>query len=186
MGFRAKMAPPEMGMGTFMIGLGLGVAVGVLVAPERGERIRERLATTLRNLLPANHNGTNHRPATSPAVVPDEDFGAAEGAPEAAEGPPEEDSANAPKTEDIPVKASRDRNRVTQSTESAEGRVFDLVNHARKSDLMNIRGIGPALAERIIRHRPYETLDDFRNRRLLPQSVWASLLPHKSDSKTTD
>lgn len=51
---------------------------------------------------------------------------------------------------------------------SSEEAVVHVLNHASKAELMSVKGIGPILANRIIRFRPYEGADKVFKYDVLP------------------
>jgi competence protein ComEA len=61
-----------------------------------------------------------------------------------------------------------------QKTEALPQAKVDL-NRAGTEDLARLPGISPALAERIVRHRPYRKLDDVVSRKVLGKKQFARI-----------
>lgn len=53
--------------------------------------------------------------------------------------------------------------------------IADLLNEASKDQLIAVKGIGPVLADRIIRHRPYSSERELLEKELLPRNVFEAL-----------
>jgi DNA uptake protein ComE-like DNA-binding protein len=80
-----------------------------------------------------------------------------------------ETAANASGTpSDLPPKKSVDR-------ESASSERDELINTLGREELMNVNGIGPVLADKIISGRPYASRRDLLERGILPQSTFHEL-----------
>src|SRR3954453_21093786 len=114
----------EDAMKSFLFGLGIGAAVGLLLAPQEGARSREELRTRAK-----------------------EWFGQEQG-----EQP---DSAESPRA---------------QVEEEAEA-VTEVLNTAKRDELLSVPGIGKATAKRIIKHRPYETEEEVIEEGVLPEKI---------------
>jgi gas vesicle protein len=56
----------ESGVGTFVLGVALGVVAGLLLAPERGKDLRGRLSRRLQRLGARATDGTRERPQRPP------------------------------------------------------------------------------------------------------------------------
>ncbi len=57
------------------------------------------------------------------------------------------------------------------TTSKAKSELVD-INSASKEKLMELKGIGPAYAEKIIGNRPYKGKDDLVNKKLIPKSTY--------------
>ncbi|HUR36655.1 MAG TPA: YtxH domain-containing protein [Terriglobales bacterium] len=109
-------------MKNFVVGLGIGLGIGALVAPRPGEETRELLRTraqALRNSL-------------------------------------QERAGN--RTEEVQT-----------------GSVLEALNTISRDRLMTIYGIGPLTADKIIKHRPYDSEETFIAQRIVPESIFESL-----------
>lgn len=53
--------------------------------------------------------------------------------------------------------------------------IADLLNNVSKDDLIAVKGIGPVLADRIIRHRPYQSDREILDNDVLPESTFRAL-----------
>ncbi len=51
---------------------------------------------------------------------------------------------------------------------------LDFINHFDQTDLVKVRGIGPALAQKIMDARPFASKDDLEER--LPRTNWENIL----------
>ncbi len=77
----------------------------------------------------------------------------------------------------------------TPSTELAHDQsVTEVLNHARKSELTSVEGIGDVTAKRIIRHRPYTSAEEAIREEVIPEStlekVKEQLIEGKADEET--
>lgn len=136
-------------MKAFLLGLGIGGAIGLLIAPESGEinrrRLRSRLAEWSQNVQTQIDNakqefrteGSRTRSAT--------------------------ESDNEPPAKKEPA-----------SEKEARG-TADPLNNMTREELMEVNGIGPVLAEKIISNRPYSSTEDLHQRGILSQSTFDEL-----------
>ena len=53
--------------------------------------------------------------------------------------------------------------------------IADILNNVSKDDLIAVKGIGPVLADRIIRHRPYQSDREILDNDVLPESTFRAL-----------
>lgn len=60
------MSERESGVGTFVLGVAVGVLAGLLLAPERGRDLRGRLGRRLQRLGAPAKDGTRERPQGRP------------------------------------------------------------------------------------------------------------------------
>jgi gas vesicle protein len=65
--------------------------------------------------------------------------------------------------------------------------VTEVLNHARKDELMSVEGIGDATAKRIIRNRPYDSAEEAVQEEVIPdatlEKVKEQLVKGKSSTK---
>ena len=70
-------------------------------------------------------------------------------------------------------------NRVSDLAPNLAGRsgddIADILNNVSKDDLIAVKGIGPVLADRIIRHRPYQSDREILANDVLPESTFRAL-----------
>jgi transposase len=67
-----------------------------------------------------------------------------------------------------------DRERRIHLVSNSE-RLVDILNNASKDELMSVKGIGPTLAARIIRHRPYDSVAKVMEENVLPEGLLEKL-----------
>ncbi|HEX6802166.1 MAG TPA: helix-hairpin-helix domain-containing protein [Terriglobales bacterium] len=108
-------------MKSFLLGLGIGTAVGLLVAPQEGGKTRVEWGQKLRDYF------------------------------------------------QDPTQRNLEQTRAEVEIESEE--VAEVLNTAKRDDLMSVPGIGKATAKRIIRHRPYESEEEILQEGVLPEKT---------------
>lgn len=133
-------------MNPFVIGLGIGAALGVLFAPRKGEQIRAELRNRAEQLT--------------------------EKGSEIAQKIPGAQQAWRSVTDTAGRAVRQTRERVQGQT---DGGVLAALNSVSREELMQIEGIGTVFADRIISGRPYASEDAFAEERILPEGVWAEL-----------
>ena len=140
-------------MKAFLTGLGIGVGLGVLFAPDSGEATRKKVGHRISDWSESfSRQAENLKTATR---------GVGDRVSETA--------ANASGTpSDLPPKKNVDR-------ESASSERDELINTLGREELMNVNGIGPVLADKIISGRPYASRRDLLERGILPQSTFHEL-----------
>jgi DNA uptake protein ComE-like DNA-binding protein len=140
-------------MKAFLTGLGIGVGLGVLFAPDSGEATRKKVGQRITDRSESlSRQAENLKTATRGVA----DRGS-------------ETATNASGTpSDLPRKKSVDR-------ESASSNIDELINTVGRQELMNVNGIGPVLADKIISGRPYSSRRELLERGILPQSTFDEL-----------
>jgi DNA uptake protein ComE-like DNA-binding protein len=109
-------------MKSFFLGLGVGTAVGLLIAPQKGNKTRQNWIQLARDW-----------------------FG------ESSE------------------KRNLEQTRVEVEEESEE--VAEVLNTAKRDELLSVPGIGKATAKRIVKHRPYQSEEEVLEEGVLPEKT---------------
>jgi gas vesicle protein len=141
-------------MKTFLAGLGIGVGLGVLFAPESGEATRRKLRDRFTGLI----DDLGRQMDKAKDVVDETVDNYSER--------PFGESGDSRTT--FPPK--KDQGREIRSFASS-----DLINTITREELLNVNGIGPVLADKIISSRPYSSRQDLIERGILPQSTFEEL-----------
>ena len=108
-------------MKSFLFGLGIGTAVGLLIAPQEGSKTRAEWGQKLHKYF------------------------------------------------QDPAQTNLEQTRVEVEMESEE--VAEVLNTAKRDELMSVPGIGKATANRILRHRPYESEEEVVQEGVLPEKT---------------
>lgn len=145
---------------SFLTGLGIGAGLGVLLAPTSGEELRrelqERAADVIGRLRSAAEPVVQSvaEELRDPAALVDKAKGAAGDA------------------------LDRGREKLGEVIEMARQRFSsesDLLNSATREALLKIPGIGPVTADKLIEGRPYQSLADLTERKLVAPSILEAL-----------
>jgi competence protein ComEA len=151
-------------LGSFAAGMGLGVGLGLLLAPDRGERTRSRIKEAGQKMAGAAASGA--------------------GDPSKAQAP---GNQSAPRTLDIVRSATQPAVQLRPTEEpGTAGRQDPLsfINQSSREELVQVDGIGPAIAAAILKGRPYASIEAVLLDKELPPStvelVQAECLRRKS------
>lgn len=136
-------------MKSFLAGFGIGVGLGLLFAPERGDATR--------------------------AKIKDQVGGWSEGLSRKA--------SDAKQTIEKQVARASQQKNAESSSEARKGPSRsepddDAINTLSREELMEVNGIGPVLADRIIAGRPYTSHSDLVERGILAQSTLQEFEKH--------
>ena len=151
-------------MKSLLAGLGTGIAIALLVAPQSGEDTRRQFASTRRRAT--NQARKQLRRVSEAASNPQ---GAISGLKQQA-------GAVAQKAKDF---ASDTTEKVKSSARSVASKMgagpLLLLNTASREDLLSIYGIGPVLADKIIDSRPYTSARDVVDRGIVPENTFKEI-----------
>ncbi len=143
-----RRGPGLSSVASFAAGMGLGVGLGILLAPESGERTRRRIQDAGRRLAGTVASGEH-----------------SEGA----------QDRSAPRTLDIVRSATQPsvQLRPTEEAGVAGGRndALSFINHGSREELIQVEGIGPVVASAILKGRPYASLEAVLQDKNLPPST---------------
>jgi DNA uptake protein ComE-like DNA-binding protein len=135
-------------MKAFLIGLGIGVSFGILLAPDTGERTRAKVRGKL--------NVWNQRFRQREDDLKKNAHGQTD---------------QLSRELDEERRQQNGQNAAPQTGESMSFADRDLINSLSRDELMTVNGIGPVLADRIIAGRPYSSTRDLVDRRIIAQST---------------
>src|SRR5581483_3618975 len=135
-------------MKNFLVGVGVGAVVGLLVAPRNGGRSQSRVVEAVRSL---RHRLQGIRmPVKTQGVTEENEGDVWELVRQQQMGPEHE---------------------VAEEAERESEALAEVLNTANKEELMSVKGIGPATAKRIIKHRPYESEEEVLQEGVMPEQV---------------
>lgn len=158
---------------TFFAGLGAGAAIGMLMAPKSGAQLRGDLQDFARESYQQGREKLE--PLLDQAI--DKVRPAINDARQQAEPLLEEIEH---RVESVMAQASDVRDRVVDQApemkeRAANGGLLSILNEWPHERLIEIDGIGPVLATKIIQHRPYESEESLVESKQLPPSAIESL-----------
>jgi gas vesicle protein len=134
-------------IGYLLAGFGIGFAAAMLLAPKSGTELRNQLNDGLRGGLDRLKN-----------LVPEDLFRRAE------------DLGR----EAVDYVSERTSDLTPDRAPSGDD-IADMLNNVSKDELIAVKGIGPVLADRIIRHRPYQSDREILDNDVLPESTFRAL-----------
>lgn len=160
-------------MKSFLTGLSLGAAVGLLVAPKSGRETRSDLQELARNSYEGGRDRLQElfeRANERMQPIVDKSRQGIDAARDRIQ----------PVAEQVGEQASQVREQlrekvveVTQSSGSTD--LMSILNDWPRERLIEIDGIGPVLATKIIQNRPYDSEEDLIESKQLPPSAIESL-----------
>lgn len=133
-------------MKSFLAGLGVGVGVGLMFAPEAGSETRKKIKEKIDGA--AEQVSTASKPIVETVRARAEQVA----------------NMSMPIAEAVRTKAEQVANMEYENAQPVQpesasddnsNRVLEILNSASKTKLMSVSGIGDATARRIIEHRPY-------------------------------
>ena len=149
-------------MKAFLAGLGIGAAVGVLIAPKSGEETRRELLDMANERYEGARQRIDNTISTAKEQVNDRISEAKE------------------KISDAADQLSDTKDRLVRKAERQYHAVMDrsilsILNDWTEERLIEINGIGPVLAGKIIQNRPYRAESDLVESKILPPSAIEAL-----------
>ena len=160
-------------MKSFFTGLSLGAAVGLLLAPKSGRETRNDLQELARNSYEGGRDRLQElleRAHERMQPIVDKARQGIDAARDRIQAVAEQVSEQASQVrEQVREKVAE----VTQSSGSND--LMSILNEWPHERLIEIDGIGPVLATKIIQNRPYESEDDLIESKQLPPSAIESL-----------
>ena len=165
---------------TFFAGLGAGAAIGMLVAPKSGAELRDDIQSFASDTYEQGREKLEPvieqaRQKVQPAI--DQTREKLEPAVTDARERIEPIMNDISQSVDrVMAQASDVRDRVVSAAQKAgNGGLMAILNDWPHERLIEIDGIGPVLATKIIQHRPYESEEALVNSKELPPSAIESL-----------
>lgn len=141
-------ARAEVNMKAFLAGLGIGIGLGILFAPDNGEvsrgKVRQRLDDWRERL-------SRHVDRAKQTVTHQSDLFSQHAV--------DREAPDGEKKEPARAESSND----------------DVINTGSRDELMTVNGIGPVLADRIISGRPYSSRKELVDRGIIGQSTFEEL-----------
>jgi len=142
-------------MKNFLTGLGLGFGVGMLIAPRSGEETREQLRNRAGDLANTVREQANDAVRNSGEWL--------------RTGQEKVTEFGRQVTDQIQTQGEKLKNTVQSSVSSV------LLNSVDREDLLNIYGIGPVIADKIIANRPYTSDHQVVEQGIVPESLFERL-----------
>ncbi len=135
----------------FFAGLGAGFALGLVIAPQSGEQTRRRIAEEAEDLLEAGREQARDLARRGTDLL----------------GSAREMAGDLPEK----INAALDDGRQKLQSLTAE----KTLNGVSRDDLLSVYGIGPVLADKILKGRPYRSVDELVERGILPEAALENL-----------
>ncbi len=132
-------------MKSFLVGLGIGVGLAMLLAPESGDRTRRKAWRSVTGRL---DKLSQHAPFAGQAETHSKL------------------RSQEREQQDAPGSSKKRQGRAGRS---------DSINSLSRDELMTVNGIGPVLADRIISGRPYSSTRDLVDRGIIAQGTLEEL-----------
>ncbi|HEX6880857.1 MAG TPA: YtxH domain-containing protein [Terriglobales bacterium] len=157
---------------SFLTGLGLGTAVGILMAPKAGSELRENISRVARD----SYDGSRDRLQSLfedayRRVQPIADT-VGRGIRDARESVQQQAEATAARVSERLEEVTANGER---QEENGGNGIMSILNEWPHERLIEIDGIGPVLASKIIQHRPYNSEEELIDSKRLPPSAIESL-----------
>lgn len=178
----------------FLAGLGVGVALGVVMAPARGEESRRRLRETAtqawddmsdeaRSTLDEMRSSDWARQARDTASqarerVRDLKRGAQQNLSELRDRAPDTVQRAVDRVTSAAAGAGRKIEDNKPTNGNGRASLLELLNEGSQDELIAVNGIGPVLALKIVQHRPYKSEEQPLEDNVIPPSAFESLRNH--------
>ena len=156
----------------FFAGVGVGAALGILLAPKSGAELREDIQDTARTSYEGGKDRLQailEEASKRMHPVVDEALNRLDPVVEAAR------ERVKPIMDDAARGLSEAGDGLVEAAESGKESLMTIVNDWPHERLVEINGIGPVLASKIIQYRPYKSEEDLLESKQLPPSAIESL-----------
>lgn len=151
-------------MRNFILGLGAGAVVGLLIAPDEGRKTQEKIRGWLEQWQQSGGEEAQGKQNQT-----EERWGKQA---QRQTGEPSQTSAG---HEDVWERVEQERNgpehEAAEEVDRESKAVAEVLNTAKRDELLSVPGIGRATAKRIIKNRPYESEEEILEEGVMPEKT---------------
>ena len=163
--YASQWKETDSNLGLFFLGAGIGFAAAMLFTPKSGTEIRGQFNDFGGEIFDRLRGYWDRFGKEFSEYVPEEVQNTVSNAFDQARS----------KAEEFTDYAKEQAENMAGSRFAGRRDIADLLNNASKDELVSVKGIGPVLADRIIRHRPYQSEREVIAQDLLPRNVFEAL-----------